>query len=434
MFQRNQLIQIIRDNIGTATRDLHPRQITLPTDLNRVITLTGARRTGKTSLFWQTIGLLRQEIAPDRILYLNLEDDRLFHLDLTDLDGVMDTYFALYPANREQVVYLFFDEIQRIPGWESFIRRIQDTLQVRVFLTGSSASLLGREIATAMRGRTLTFEMFPLSFSEFLQWRGIAPQSGTSAHNAQIQKAFQDYLDGTAFPELLDWQPDHIRLALQEYVDLLVYRDVADRLQSANLPALKYLIHYLLTNAGTRLSIMSIYKDMKGQGQTISKDLLYTCVDLLEDAYAIFLIPLFTRNLKVRQRNPRKLYILDHALKRTVSLSRDAGAILENIVFLHLRRLSHKIHYWQQDQEVDFIIQVQEQVHAVNVCSDLSDSRTRQRELVGLSTCLTDLNLTHGWIITLYHQEIIHLDDHTIIILPAWKWLLQKDPFQMEEL
>ncbi len=434
MFQRDQLVQIIRDNIGSETHDLQPRHITLPTDLNRVITLSGARRTGKTSLFWQTIGLLRKEIAPDRILYLNKEDDRLFHLDLTDLDGVLETYFALYPANRQQVVYLFFDEIQRIPGWESFIRRIQDTLQVRVFLTGSSASLLGREIATAMRGRTLTFELFPLSFPEFLQWQGIASQPGTSAHNAQIQNAFQHYLEGTAFPELVDWNPDYIRMALQEYVDLLVYRDVADRLQSANLPALKYLIHYLLTNAGTRLSIMSVYKDMKGQGQTISKDLLYTYVDLLEDAYAIFLIPLYTRNLKVRQRNPRKLYVLDHAMKRTVSLSRDTGAILENIVFLHLRRLSHQIHYWQQEQEVDFIIQFQDHVHAINVCTDLSDPRTRQRELDGLLACLTDLKLSHGWIISHYHQETIHLDDHTIIILPAWKWLLQKDPFQMYEL
>ena len=110
MFQRDQLVQIIRDNIGSKTRDLQPRHITLPTDLNRVITLTGARRTGKTSLFWQTIGLLRQEMAADRILYLNLEDDRLFHLDLADLDSVLEIYFALYPANRERVVYLFFDE------------------------------------------------------------------------------------------------------------------------------------------------------------------------------------------------------------------------------------------------------------------------------------------------------------------------------------
>ena len=434
MFQRDQLVQIIKDNIGSTSRNLQSRQITLPTDLNRVITLTGARRTGKTSLFWQTIGLLRQEIAADRILYLNLEDDRLFHLDLADLDGILETYFALYPANRECIVYLFFDEIQRIPGWESFIRRIQDTLQVRVFLTGSSASLLGREIATAMRGRTLTFELFPLSFPEFLQWQGIAPQPGTSAHNAQIQNAFQNYLESTAFPELLDWTPDHIRMALQEYVDLLVYRDVADRLQNANLPALKYLIHYFLTNAGTRLSIMSVYKDMKGQGQTISKDLLYTYVDLLEDAYAIFLIPLYTRNLNVRQRNPRKLYILDHALKRNISITRDTGAILENIVFLHLRRMSHQIHYWQQDQEVDFIIQHQDQVHAINVCSDLSDPRTRQRELEGLSACLTDLQLSHGWIISLYHLETIRVNEQTIIILPAWKWLLQKDPFRMDEL
>lgn len=422
--ERSQLEQIIRDNIARPFTSVRERAQQLPLDIDRVITLTGARRTGKTSLFFRMIKELRQQVPVEHILYLNFEDDRLFGCCLEDMDAILDAYFTIFPSAHNQMLYFFFDEIQSIRGWESFVRRIKDTLSARVFVTGSSASLLGREIATALRGRTLTFEVFPLQFREYLVWQEKPDRLGTSQDNQQIQHAFQEYLSTTAFPELINWRPEARIMALQEYIDLIIYRDVAERLQLTNTHVLKYLIHYLLVNAGNLLSVNAVFKDMKGQGLSISKDSLYEYMDLLEDVYAIFMVPIFSRNLKVQQRNPRKLYILDHGLKKSVSIGTDQGALLENIIFLDLRRRHSNLHYWQDNQEVDFIVFTATDLEAINVCLKLDHPATLKREINGLMTCLSALDLARGWLVGGYKEELVRKEGKIIHIIPAWKWLL----------
>jgi predicted AAA+ superfamily ATPase len=422
--KRSQLEQIIRDNIARPFLSVRQRAQKLPVDIDRVITLTGARRTGKTSLFFRMIRELRQQVSVEHILYLNFEDDRLFGCSLEDLDTILDAYFSLYPSAQNEMVYFFFDEIQGIRGWESFVRRIKDTLPARVYVTGSSASLLGREIATALRGRTLTFEVFPLQFKEYLLWQEKPIRAGTSKENQQIQHAFQKYLSTTAFPELINWQEERQIMALQEYIDLIIYRDVAERLQLTNTHTLKYLIHYLLVNAGNPLSVNAVFKDMKGRGLRISKDSLYEYMDLLEDVYAIFMVPIFSRNLKVQQRNPKKLYMLDHGLKKSVSIGTDQGALLENIIFLDLRRRHANLYYWQDIQEVDFIVSTTTGLEAINVCLKLDQPATLNRETRGLLNCLSALKLNRGWLVSGYKEDLIEKDGKTIHIIPAWKWLL----------
>lgn len=424
MLQRAQIEQIIRDNVARTFSSVRERAQELPVDIDRVITLTGARRTGKTSLFFRMIRELRRQMPAERILYLNFEDDRLFGCSLEDMDMILDVYFSLYPAAPQQIVYFFFDEIQRIKGWETFVRRIKDTLPARVYVTGSSASLLGREIATALRGRTLTYEVFPLQFREYLVWQEKPDRVGTSQDNQQIQHAFQAYLSTTAFPELITWRPQERIMALQEYIDLIIYRDVAERLQLANTHTLKYLIHYLLVHAGNPLSVNAVFKDLKGQGVRTSKDSLYEYMDLLEDVYAIFMVPVFSRNLKVQQRNPKKLYILDHGLKKAVSMGTDQGALLENILFLDLRRRYANLYYWQDEQEVDFIVPTATGVEAINVCLKLDHPSTFSREINGLLACLSSLQISRGWMISGYEEELLQKEGKTIHIIPAWKWLL----------
>jgi uncharacterized protein len=418
------LEQIIRDNIDRSYAAFQEREQTLPLDVDRVITLTGARRTGKTSLFFRIINHLRLEFPAERLVYINFEDDRLFGMELSDMNTLLEAYFSLYPSTQNKLVYFFFDEIQRIKGWETFVRRISDTLTARVFVTGFSASLLGREIATALRGRTLTYEVFPLQFSEYLNWQNVPTDVGTSRTNQKIQHAFRQYLETTAFPELIQWSDNERVMALQEYIDLIIYRDVAERLGITNTHILKYLIQFLLVNAGKLLSANSIYKDLKGQGLRISKDTLYEYLALLEDVYAIFMIPIYSRNLKVQQRNPKKLYILDHGLKKAVSIDADEGALLENIVFLDFRRRYRDIYYWQEGQEVDFIIPTNTGPKAVNVTFSIAQSSTYDREISGLKKCMSALHLTEGWIITAFEEKEVSLDDIEIHIIPAWKWLL----------
>ncbi len=421
---RTSLEQIIRDNVERSYAAFRKREQTLPLDLDRIITLTGARRTGKTSLFFRVIEDLRKKVPAEQLLYINFEDDRLFGMELSDMNTLLEAYFTLYPSAQNKLVYFFFDEIQRIRGWETFVRRIKDTLTARVFVTGSSASLLGREIATALRGRTLSYEVFPLRFSEYLNWQELPTAIGTSQTNQKIQHAFRQYMETTAFPELINWSENERVMALQEYIDLIIYRDVAERLNITNTQILKYLIQFLLVNAGKPLSANSIYKDMKGQGLKISKDTLYEYLGLLEDVYAIFMIPIYSRNLKVQQRNPKKLYILDHGLKKAVSVGVDQGALLENIVFLDFRRRYRDIYYWQEDQEVDFIIPTQGGPKAVNVSFSIAQRNTYDREISGLQKCMNALHLTEGWIVTAFEEKEISVNNKKIHVIPAWKWLL----------
>lgn len=418
--------QLIRDSIATDFRETKWRQLVLPLTLNRVITISGARRTGKTSLMLHVLRQLRHEMPDTCLLYLNLEDDRLFEASLADLDTLLESYYGLFPANRKKEVYFFLDELQRIPGWESFIRRIHDQNAIRIFISGSSAALLSREIATSLRGRTLTFEVFPLSFREWLHWQQLPVQVGSSAENAFIQQGFVRYAASTAFPELLDWPERERQMALQEYVDLIIYRDVAERLQEGSVTSLKYLTHFLFSNAGRLISVRNVYNDLRGQGLSISKDKLYAYIEALEDAYLIYWVPLYSRNLKVRQRNPRKMYLLDHGLKRTVSISADEGAVLENIVFLALRRRFADIYYWQNQQEVDFIVPTNspDGLLALNVCKDITQATTREREINGLLACMEDLYLNSAWLLTEFQEEELIIGDKRIHIYPIWKWLL----------
>jgi hypothetical protein len=263
-----------------------------------------------------------------------------------------------------------------------------------------------------------------LQFREYLAWLEKPDRVGTSQENQQIQHTFKEYLSTTAFPELITWRKEERIMALQEYIDLIIYRDVAERLQLTNTYTLKYLIHYLLVNAGNPLSVNAVFKDMKGQGMRISKDSLYEYMDLLEDVYAIFMVPIFSRNLKVQQRNPKKLYILDHGLKNSVSIGTDQGALLENIIFLNLRRRHSKLYYWQDDHEVDFIVSTTESLEAINVCLKLDHPATLKRETESLMTCLNALHLSRGWLVSGYKEETIQKEGKTLHIIPAWKWLL----------
>lgn len=417
--------QLIRDSIAAKAPRIKPRRIPVNLELDRVITLSGARRCGKTSLMLSLAEQVRKQTDRSRVVYLNLEDDRLFTISLEDLNVFLETYYALYPANREQTVWFFLDEIQRVPGWELFIRRIRDLEQVRVCVTGSSAALLGREIATSLRGRTLTWEVFPLSFPEWLEWRQLPTAPADATTNSRLRHAMDEYLAGTAFPELIDWPAEETRMALREYVDLILFRDVAERLGEPSIVNLRYIVHWLLNNAARPVSVLNIHKDLKGQGLQVSKDSVYAYVQALEDAYLVHLVPLWTRNLKVRQRNPRKLYILDHALKRVVGIAPDPGAILENVVFLSLRRRYPEIHYWQGKQEVDLLVPLDGGFLAVNVCLDITAPETRSRELSALTECMEALGIPESHLVTLSHKEDVPVPCGVIRIRPAWEWLLE---------
>ena len=416
--------QLITDSLERDYSCVVPRDIEIPLDSGKIISLIGVRRSGKTNILFSLIHRLRQTMQADTIVYLNLEDDRLFPLTPHDLGGFLDSYFELYPHNRDRRVYFFFDEIQNAPEWERFIRRLHDTENCSVFVTGSSAKLLSREIATSLRGRTIPFEVFPLSFSEYLRFRDIKPGHSSRAVSL-IKNAFAEYCRTGGFPETAGVDDLRARQILHEYLQMIMYRDVAERHSVGNLFLLKSLIKHCFSNMSNPLSLSKLYNDFRSQGIQLSRNTLFDYISYLEDAYALFLVPVNSSSQREVMRNPRKLYAIDHGLKGVVDLAtgNDIGRIFENIVFLQLRRKGQNICYGRQKQEIDFVLPESESPRLINVAYDISALETRNRELNGLIEGMVGLGVHEALLLTFEVEETVTTDAGKINILPLWKWL-----------
>ncbi|MCB9211117.1 MAG: ATP-binding protein [Ignavibacteriales bacterium] len=418
---------IISDFLEKEMPEIIEREIKVPLNSNKIISLIGARRTGKTFLFYSAIKKLRKENKNDQIIYINFEDDRLFPLELKDFNLFIEAYYELFPKNRDQTVYLFFDEIQNIENWEKFIRRIDDSLKCKIFITGSSSKFLSKEIATSLRGRTISFEVFPFNFTEYLAFKGIDRNHYSSKNRSKIISALDDYVDHSSFPELLSASDIEKPKILKEYLDLIIYKDLIERYNISNLYLIKYLIKFLLTNTSNPISITKIFNDLKSQGIKVSKNSLYQYIEYLEDAYILFPVKIFSNNVREIQRNPQKIYSLDSGLVDTVSIKNDIGRRFENIIFLELRRKYKNISYLKLKQEIDFCFKDSDKIYLLNSCYQINELTTRNRELNSLVEGMNHLNISQSFLITNSHEEEITIEKKTIFIIPLWKWLLQNN-------
>lgn len=405
-----------------------PRDVEIPVDTGKIISLIGVRRSGKTSILLNIINMLREKIDPTRIVYINFEDDRLFPIELQNMTELVDAYYELYPGNRDKKVYFFLDEIQNVAYWEKFIRRIYDTLHVEIFITGSSSKLLSAEIASALRGRTLTYEIFPFSFSEYLRFRGIEVNMNSSRSISFIKNAFDEYIVNGGFAETIDAYPDIRMRILQDYSDLIIYKDIIERYGIKNHSLMKHLIKYCFTNMATSVSMTRLFNDFKSQGFKLGKDTLFDYFSYLSDAFAVFSVPIFRNSVREEQRNPKKIYAVDNGFKTVfdVSLSRDIGRLYENAAFLHLRRKSREVYYYLRNQEVDFYCMTNTEEIIANISYDISRPETRKRELNGLVEALNFFGCDQGYLLTRDHEETITLKGKTILALPLWKWFLNE--------
>lgn len=417
--------QLVADSQERDYSRVIPRDIEIPLDSGKIISLLGVRRSGKTNILYSLMHQLSRTHPRDTIVYLNLEDDRLFPLSAQDLADFLDSYYELYPHNRERRAYFFFDEIQNAPEWERFIRRLNDTENCSIFVTGSSAKLLSREIATSLRGRTISFEVFPLSFSEYLRFRNIKPGHSSRALSS-VKNAFGEYCRTGGFPETVGVDTVLAKQILHEYLQMIMYRDVADRHGVGNLFLLKSLIKHCFANIANPLSLSKLYNDFRSQGIQLSKNTLFDYISYLEDAFALFLVPVNSNSQREIMRNPRKLYAIDHALKGVVDMATgtDIGRIFENIVFIQLRRQGHVICYGRQKQEIDFVLQESKSPRIINVAYDISDLATRKREVNGLEEGMRGLGVSEALLLTAEAAETIETDAGKIVVMPLWKWLV----------
>jgi predicted AAA+ superfamily ATPase len=361
--------------------------------------ITGVRRCGKSTLLHQLIK--KQKKA----YYLNLEDPRLEGFELSDFNKIEAIMEAIYGKGG---VY-FFDEIQSIPQWEKYIRYLVDKKE-KVVLTGSNAALLSKELGTRLTGRHLDYELFPFSFKEFLKIKQFEPSL----------ESFKEYLFEGGFPEFLKKDTPTI---LHDLLSDIIMKDIAIRFNIKNTEILRKIAVFLITNVGKEFSYNSIKKmfDIKSVQSVID----YVC--FFENAYLLFSVPRFSYSFKQQQVNPKKAYSIDNGFSNnnSASFSKDNGKMLENLVFLALRRNHKDIFYFQEKKECDFVIKEKEKItQAIQVCFDLNEE-TKDREIYGLLEALKEFKLDKGLILTYKQEDEFKVEDKIIKVIPVWKWLLE---------
>ena len=408
------------------------RRMMIETVRGKAAICIGVRRGGKSTYMFQVIQrLLDGGIPRENILYLNFFDDRLHNLRQDNLGMIAEAYYAIYPEKKNtETVYCFFDEIQAVPGWEPFVDRFMRTEKCEVYLTGSSANMLSKEIATQMRGRALSWEMFPFSFREFLDYKRIESDGTLSTKKRLlVQKAFEEYWETGGFPEV-SGLTRHLRIKIhQEYFHTILFRDLVERHDVSHPKAVIDLAHWLVDNTASLYSVNSLTGYLKSLGHKAPKSAVSDYLEWFEDAYFLFTVRIFDASLARRDTNPKRIYCIDHAMVTSVSsgILVNSGHLLENLVFTALRRLYPEIYYYKTKigREIDFIVLMQDRTRIlVQVCESLTAPQTRKRETTALSEAMAELGLKTGTIVTRNEDERIEDEAGTIRVVPAWRFLL----------
>lgn len=384
----------------------------------QVIVISGVRRAGKSTL----MQMLRQH-SEQSDYYINFDDDRLVQFELGDFDMLLEVFIELYGVQNT----FYFDEIQNIPGWERFVRRLHNGSKM-VFVTGSNAKLLSSELGTHLTGRHIAVKLFPYSFNEYIKYRdpGILDiEHLNSTELALLKKYFFEFKKIGGFPEyLLSRQKQY----LHSLYENIIYKDIIVRNKLTLEKPIKELVYYLASNNSKEFTYNSLRKILGlGSANTISEYCNY-----LENSFLCFTINRFFYSVKQQMQNPKKIYFIDQALVESVGFrfSEDNGRILENIVFLQLKRESREIYYHKLKHECDFVIRDGYNiVEAIQVSVNLNEPATKQREIKGLLEALETYKLSHGLIITEDEsgfEEYEHMGNvYTVEIVPCWKWLLK---------
>ncbi|MBI2926795.1 MAG: ATP-binding protein [Verrucomicrobia bacterium] len=400
-----ELHQVIRQKITDALAAPVPahtrRDVHLPGIKGKAMAVIGMRRSGKTTFLWQCLAdRLKAGTPRDALLYFNFEDERLAEMTAHELQLVVEEYFSLHPERRDsKQVTFFLDEIQGVAEWETFVRRLLDTEKVELFLSGSSARLLSREVATSMRGRAMEVLVHPFSFREALRHRGAEPMSAWSdlpkAIRSTLDNHFRAYLSEGGFPESQGVPVRDRPSLLRTYVDVAILRDVIERHGVTNPAALRWLQRHLLGNPAGLFSVQKFFDALKSQGLPVGKNTLHDYLAHLEDAFLVRTVSLHTASERQRMVNPRKAYPIDPGLISLYERTGRAnlGHALETVVLLELERRGCETDYvrTREGYEVDFFARDPEgNATLLQVCTDVSDTATHEREVRALSAAAAE--------------------------------------------
>ncbi len=430
---------VLAEKLNAALAEASPPALTqrdarLPEIAGKAHAVIGMHRAGKTTFLQQLLAERRAVLPSERTFYLSLDDDRLAGLEVEQLGFLLEEYYRRYPALRgRETVYWFLDEIQLVPGWERFVRRVMDSEKVEFVVSGSSARMLSREVHTSLRGRGMATVIRPFSFREFLRHRGQEPlkepRRWTPAERSLVEKRFREYLLEGGFPEVQGVTATLRIELLQGYVDTVLFRDVVERYGVAQVAALRWLVRQCLRNPAGSFSAHRLHQDLKAQGHGVAKDAVHAMLGHLQDAFLLSAVPLATDSERKRNSNPRKLYPADPGLIKAFDASGRAnlGHALETVVFNELERRGGDVGYVKTGDglEVDFLVRwpaAGEEL--IQVCADLSSAETRSRELRALTAAAEDHPRAKRKLLLLDRDAIAQAVLRGIEALTVYEWLL----------
>lgn len=411
------------------------RDVELPIDRKKIITIPGVRRCGKSTLMEIAINnLVKGGVARERILWLGFDDERLRNMVSEELDEVIASYMEMYPDIPIKDVYMFFDEIQLIKDWEYFVLRLYKTYCKNIYVCGSNATMLSTELSSALRGYPLEYETYPLSFNEYCRFKGITTNCFLEQDKARLRNAFEMYNQESAFPEIVltSSKSEQLKL-LHSYFDTMLLKDLAEHYKISNTSVVRYFVKRIMANLTKPTSINGIYKDIKSQGLKVGKDDLYLWANYICDIFMFVRISKYDRSLIKEQKSLDKYYCIDNGLRGAVLMpqSNDNGKNLENTIFMQLNRMklpSDKIFYYQGDSECDFVIQRGDSVtQLIQVTWNMVDENTCEREIKGILEASTATGCDNLLIVTKDEEKIITREGKQINVVSAWKWLLRND-------
>ena len=380
-------------------------------DDRRVIILTGIRRAGKSTL-------LRQIMQNKKhYCYVNFDDERFIDFKAQDFEQLNEVLIEIYGNPR---IY-FFDEIQNINKFETFVRRLQDQGK-KVVVTGSNASLLSKEFGTRLTGRYKSFEVYPFSFSEYLTFRGIKHKKNwlyETEKKVKLKKLFREYLSNGGMPEYLkNKDREYIRTIYEN----ILYRDIIARYSVKRHKILKELVNMVSSSISSPFTYNSL-KNSLGLSNAIT---VKEYISYLSNSYLFFELQKFDFSVKKQLNSPKKIYAIDSAFSQMIGLnfSDNKGRILENLVFIELKRMGKEVYYYSGKNECDFIVKDGTLIReAIQVCYSL-DETNREREIDGLMECMDKFKLKEGLILTHEQEDEIKIRNKKIRVVPVFKWLL----------
>ncbi|MEM5811657.1 MAG: ATP-binding protein [Candidatus Aenigmatarchaeota archaeon] len=421
MIEKNSIVDFLKE-YEKFSPTIIKRELEVPLNTSFIVSIIGPRRAGKTYYLFQI-----KNLKPNS-LYLNFEDSRLIGVEFKDIREIIRLFEEIYGVKP---TYLLLDEIQNVENWEIIIREIHDLKLYKIIITGSSSKLLSKEISTKLRGRTLSYILFPFSFREFLNAKEFSLEKFLSKEKeVEVKRNLREYIEFGGFPEVV--LNSNVRTnIIKQYYDLILFKDFIERHEIRNIGFSKFLLNFILQNFSKEISVKGIYDKAKSMNLKISKDTTYSYLDKLNDTLIFFFLERYSKKVHVRESWPKKIYVVDNGLTKNIRFSQDYGKLMENCVFLELKRKQNKnplmeCYYFKvNDSEVDFVVKEGLRVtQLIQVTYASSKDEIDKREIKALMKAGELLKCKSLQIITWDYEDEIKVNSKTIKCIPLWKWLL----------